>query len=65
MAQVDIALLRKRLGSGDKPLPQSELAKKLGVNQATISRWETGEDDPSGPAEILLRQLAEQTGVAA
>lgn len=65
MAQIDIGKLRKSLGDGDKPLSQAELAKRVGVNQATISRWETGEDEPSGPAAILLTQIAEQAGASA
>ena len=65
MAPIDIGQLRKKLGSDDKPISQAELARRLGVNQGTISRWETGEDEPTGPAEILLRQIAEQVGASA
>lgn len=58
MAKIDIGKLRKDLGDGDKPLSQEELGKRLGVDQATISRWETGDGEPKGPAAILLQQLA-------
>lgn len=58
MAQVDIARLRSRLG-GDKPLSQSELAKKIGVDQASISRWERKIGAPTPSAKILLEQLDE------
>ncbi len=47
-----IKKLRQRLG-----LTQSELAERLGVDQATIHRWEKGAK-PSGPAEKLLQQIA-------
>jgi transcriptional regulator with XRE-family HTH domain len=36
--------LRQRAG-----LPQSAIAKVVGVDRATISRWETGERDPENP----------------
>ena len=55
---VKIIEIRKRLGIGS----QAALAKRLGVDQATISRWETGERKPSGPALVLLKQLAAEAG---
>jgi transcriptional regulator with XRE-family HTH domain len=36
---------------------QGQLASALGVKQATISRWETGLDEPSGPAMVVLKQM--------
>ena len=57
MAKVNIEKLRERLGTPGKPISQSDLARRLGVNQATVSRWETGDIEPDGPAAILLRQL--------
>lgn len=60
MAQVDILDLRTRLG-GAKPISQAELGRRIGVDQSTISRWETGSDEPQGPAAILLQQLDELT----
>ena len=35
-------------------LTMAELASKLGVSVATISRWESGEDSPSAPRLPLL-----------
>lgn len=55
MAHIDIGQLRKRLG-----ISQAELGKRLGgLDQATISRWETGKGEPEGPAAILLQQLVD------
>jgi len=39
-------------------LSQAQFAELLGVRQATVSRWETGESVPSGPALVLLHQIA-------
>jgi DNA-binding transcriptional regulator YiaG len=39
-------------------LTQEELAKRLGVCQASITHWETGKRSPGGPVRILLEQLA-------
>jgi putative transcriptional regulator len=36
---------------------QAQLADALGVSQASISRWETGQDEPSTPAKILLEAM--------
>lgn len=56
MASIDISQLRKRLGD----ITQSELGRRLGgVSQSTISRWETGLDEPEGPAAVVLKQLVE------
>lgn len=65
MAKIDIGKLRRLLGDGSKPLSQEELGKRLGVDQATISRWETGECEPNGPTQILLKQLHDGAGAAA
>ncbi len=37
-------------------LTQAEMAAKLGVNQATISKWEAGAK-PSGPALKLIEGI--------
>lgn len=42
---------------------QTELGKKVGVTQPTISRWKSGEDAPIGPNEKKLLQLARQLRV--
>lgn len=49
-----IQSLRRKLG-----LNQSEFGKKLGVNQATVSRWEKG----SIPDGIMLRAIAALGGI--
>lgn len=38
-------------------LKQAALANRLGVNQATVSRWENGTDTPSAEAYARLRTL--------
>lgn len=38
-------------------LTQRALADSLGVDQSTVSRWETDGVQPSGPALRLLTQL--------
>lgn len=52
MAKINVSRLRASFGE-----TQTEFAVRIGVNQATISRWENGEDEPSGPASILLERL--------
>jgi transcriptional regulator with XRE-family HTH domain len=32
-----------------------EFAKRLGVDKATISRWENGKENPSDPADRAIR----------
>jgi DNA-binding transcriptional regulator YiaG len=44
--------LRDALGES-----QTEFAKRLGVTQATVSRWEDGELLIQGPARILIERL--------
>ena len=48
---IDVTRLRKSLQE-----PQAAFAKRFGVNQSTVSRWEEGEE-PSGPALVLLKLL--------
>jgi len=48
-----IKQLRKDLG-----VSQGELAKRMGVRQATISDWETGKQSPSPMARRLLDRIA-------
>ena len=38
---------------------QTAFAKRLGVTQATVSRWEDGELIVQGPAAILLENMLE------
>ena len=42
-------------------LTQVELAEQVGVSQPLVAMWEGGQRVPSGPAEILLRQLQEKS----
>ena len=51
-----ITLLRKQ-----KNLTQTELAKLVNVHQGTISKWENGEDVPSGPSLMTLASVLEAT----
>lgn len=44
-----IKLLRDELG-----LTQTGLAHLLRVGQSAVSKWETGEQNPSGPVTLLL-----------
>lgn len=58
MPNIDIAELRLTLGGGEKPISQEELGRLLGgVDQATVSRWETGVSRPPKSAVILMQQL--------
>ena len=51
----EIKALRARL-----ELTQQELAQKLGVSLRTVSRWETGEGEPSRLARLQLERLAKR-----
>jgi putative transcriptional regulator len=50
---IDVKSLRSRLG-----LTQSQLAAELGVDQGTVSNWETGKTEPTGPARRLMARMA-------
>lgn len=43
---------------------QVELAKKLDMSEAGVSRWLSGEREPAGPARILMRQWLESARAA-
>lgn len=51
----DLKTLRKRLR-----LTQSQLAEKIGVNLATVWRWENEGIPTRGPARAYLDKLAEE-----
>lgn len=51
--KINLAKLRDRLN-----LSQAALADRLGVDQATVSRIETGTREPSKPVQRLLEQIA-------
>jgi DNA-binding transcriptional regulator YiaG len=44
-------------------LSQADFAKALGRNQSTISRWESGELEPSRDEMGLIRDLARGNGI--
>lgn len=50
----DFVAARKALG-----LNQPAFADALGVDQGTISKWETGKVNPSGPAKRLIVRMLE------
>ncbi len=53
----DLLRLRQKLG-----LTQATLARLLGVNYVTISRWESGRHRPSALArEKLVRMMKEES----
>jgi len=49
-----IIKIREALG-----LTQQQLADRLGAQQPTVARWETGANEPKGAYAMLLRQLSE------
>lgn len=52
----NIRLIRERCG-----LSQQGLGDLLGVDQSTVSRWETRNAEPPGPAKKLLERLAKES----
>lgn len=50
-----IKSLRNHLG-----LTQTELSKRLGIRQQTVSEWETGMYRPRGASATLLSMIAEE-----
>lgn len=57
---MDIHPLRRFRESQSPPINQAALAELLGVERATISRWESGERQP-GPEVWAL--IEEKTGI--
>jgi DNA-binding transcriptional regulator YiaG len=51
-----IAIRRARDALGET---QGEFAARIGINQATVSRWETGRLPKKGVAQALLRRVME------
>lgn len=45
----------------EKGLTQTELANKIGISQAGITKWETGDRDPSTDCVILLAKFFDVT----
>jgi putative transcriptional regulator len=52
-APVDVKAIRRRL-----KMSQTEFARMIGVNAATLQNWEQGRRRPEGPARALLRIAA-------
>ena len=50
----DVRFLRKRLG-----LTQEEFARDFGVNVWTLRDWENHRREPEGPAQTLLKVIAQ------
>jgi DNA-binding transcriptional regulator YiaG len=50
-----IQSLRRHLG-----LTQTQLSKRLGIRQQTVSEWETGMYRPRGASATLLSIIAEE-----
>ena len=53
MSQIEVKALRAKLG-----MTQADLADAVGVDQATVSNWETGKTTPGGPAIKLMMGLS-------
>lgn len=53
--EIDVRSLRTNLR-----MTQAELGAAVGVDQSTVSLWETG-TTPRGPAKKLLQMLAQGT----
>lgn len=60
MSKTQIKRLRLALG-----LSQAQLAAEVGVHFTLVSSWEAGRRKPSGPALLLLKQMAEKVKGAA
>lgn len=58
---VDIADLRRRLGTADGPMSQADFGALCGVHQTTVARWESGLVTIKGPVAFMLRQLDDAT----
>lgn len=54
-SQIDVSAIRQELG-----LSQSDFGEKVGVDQSTVSLWETGKTEPRGPARNWMLKLLEQ-----
>ena len=52
-----IKALRKKLGTPKEPIPQSDLAARLRVNQSTVSRLEKGSMTLDGPILTAVEAL--------
>lgn len=60
-----ITKLRKTLGTAERPLPQTDLAARLRVNQSTVSRLERGEIELDGPILTAVEAIEAQAATEA
>lgn len=44
---------------------QAELARQLDLSEGAVSRWMSGENQPMGPARILMRQWLDEAKMPA
>lgn len=52
---LDVKAIRSRFG-----VTQTRLAEVVGVDQSTVSGWESGATSPRGPARKVLLSLTER-----
>lgn len=45
------------LPEGDAPMTQGRLARALGVSEATVSRWMSGQRNPSSTMAVRIARL--------
>ena len=59
----EIAEIIKRLRAEPSCLSQSEIARRTGIKQPRVSRWESGEVSAGAKDALKLIALAKQMGV--
>jgi len=60
---LDTQVIRKRLGDGKKPIPQSAFAAIAQVDQSAVSLWETDKTSPSRAVQALITQHCKARGI--
>lgn len=60
MATIDFDKEKIRDLRAAMALDQTEFAARVGVSQATVSLWESGDRNPTGSARLLLEMLSEK-----
>ncbi|KQS86956.1 helix-turn-helix domain-containing protein [Rhizobium sp. Leaf383] len=58
-AELDVKKLRDKLG-----MTQAQLASEVGVDQSTVSLWETRQSKPRGPALKVLTIISRSNEAA-
>ena len=59
----EISQIIKRLRADPSSLSQSEIARRTGMSQPQVSRWESGEVADSAHEALKLVALAKEMGV--